>query len=145
MRRILILAALLLLVLQSSGWAQEREPLAMRITFEWTILGAIVGAGVGAALWLTDPGNPSNTLARSVTEGSAWGVAAGLGFSFFVMQRSALFPQSFAYSPNALDPSERLTADPSGAQAKREDLLASAQTVNQSGLALNLPIFNIRF
>jgi len=154
LKRMLILVALLLVTFQASGWAQEREPLAMRITFEWTTLGTVAGALVGAALWLTDPGNPQFTLGRSMIEGSAWGAVGGMGFGIFVMQSALIPPSGFAYAPTELAPSQRLTDDPVAAQVQAADPLASAAVASTAapptgastgGFAINLPLFKMRF
>lgn len=154
LKRMLILVALLLLTFQASGWAQEREPLAMRITFEWTTLGTVAGAMVGAALWLTDPGNPQFTLGRSMIEGSAWGAVAGMGFGVYVMQQALIPPSGFAYRPAELAPAQRITADPVAAQVQALDPLAPAAASSTAalaggssggGFAINLPLFKMRF
>ena len=44
-----------MLFAQGQAQAQEIEPLAMKIVLQWTVAGAVVGVGLGAALWLIDP------------------------------------------------------------------------------------------
>jgi hypothetical protein len=89
---LLVFAAVVLA--EMPGYAQEREPLAMRIELEWTLAWSVVGALAGAALWLTDPGNPNLSLARQSIEGAALGAFVGAGFGLYIMQRSVQYPQS---------------------------------------------------
>ncbi len=145
MRRILILTALLLLLAQSALWAQERPPLAMRIEFEWTALGALVGAGAGVALWLTDPGNPNFTISRSVIEGVGWGTILGAGFGLFVMQKTAGLPGPGMAALGPLDPSRRISGDPVRAAAEREDLLDHGPLAAGRGRSVMLPPWRLRF
>jgi len=119
---LLVLAAILLA--ETSGFAQEREPLAMRIELEWTVAGAVAGALIGAALWLTDPGNPNNSLARQSIEGAALGTFVGAGFGLFIIQRNAQFPNTAALeTPPAL---WGTGADPVAVRERMETLMASA-------------------
>ena len=62
--RLVLLVFAAVVLAETSSYAQEREPLAMRIELEWTVAWTVVGALAGAALWLTDPGNPNLSLAR---------------------------------------------------------------------------------
>jgi len=116
----------------------------MRVTFDWTVAGTVGGAVVGSMLWLTDPGNPHFSLARSAIEGAAWGTAVGLGMSFYIMQRTAQRPQGFAGGPGALAPSRRASSDPLGDEMARADLFASAQRQPAAG-GFVLPVLNFRF
>ena len=145
MRRMLIVTAALLVLLQSAAWGQERPPLAMRIEFEWTALGALVGAGAGVALWLTDPGNPNFTVARSVIEGVGWGTLAGAGFGLFVMQKTAQAPGRLAALSSPLDPLRRVSGDPVEAQAAAGDLPARGGAGGRTAPRINLPLLNLRF
>ncbi|MBI3992321.1 MAG: hypothetical protein HY342_03535 [Candidatus Lambdaproteobacteria bacterium] len=145
LRRLLIITAALLVLLQSAAWAQERQPLAMRIEFEWTAMGALVGAGAGVALWLTDPGNPNFTVARSVIEGVAWGTVAGAGFGLFVMQKTAIIPARLATASDPLDPLRRVSGDPVEAQTHGGPLLARGGPGGRVPGGISLPLLNLRF
>ena len=70
MKRVIIFAAILFVLLPSILQAQEREPLAMRIAFEWTAGGGILGGFIGFAAWLTDPGNPNIRLSEQIARGA---------------------------------------------------------------------------
>ena len=71
MKRAILFIGLLLIVFQSSLQAQQKEPLAMEILFQWTAAGGVSGAGIGFALWLTDPGNPNVQLSDQMARGAA--------------------------------------------------------------------------
>jgi hypothetical protein len=147
-RVILVAAALAMLLTHSLAQAQEREPLVMRIELEWTIAGTVLGALVGAALWLTDPGDPHNLLARSVIEGSALGTVAGAGFGIYMIQRNAQFPGGRVAQVNdPLDPMNRPGRDPIAVQLQREDLLSSLRQSRGGGRRweITLANFNWRF
>lgn len=145
-RAILVTAATLMLLTHSLAQAQEREPLVMRIELEWTLAGTVLGALVGAALWLTDPGNPNNQLSRSVIEGSALGAVAGAGFGIYIIQRNVQYGAPIGVN-NPLHPANRPGRDPVAVLAQQEDLLS---TWRQSGgrghgLEITLANFNWRF
>ncbi|HEX7926101.1 MAG TPA: hypothetical protein VF678_00835 [bacterium] len=144
---ILIAVATLMLFTHSVAQAQEREPLAMRVELEWTIGFTFIGAVVGTALWLTDPGNPNNRLSRSVIEGAAYGAVVGVGFGAYMLQRNAQGP-GIAQVNDPLDPMNRPTKDPIAAQMRREDLLAAWDGPGPSGkhgMSIPLANFNWRF
>jgi hypothetical protein len=125
---LLVFAAMVLA--EASGYAQEREPLAMRIELEWTVAWSVVGALAGAALWLTDPGNPNLSLARQSIEGAALGAFVGAGFGLYVMQRSIQYPQNAALeTPPAL---WGTGADPVTVRERSEQLMASAPPAHPS-------------
>jgi len=117
---LLVFAAIVLA--ETSSYAQEREPLAMRIELEWTVAWTVIGALAGAALWLTDPGNPNLSLARQSIEGAALGAFVGAGFGLYVMQRSIQYPQT-AEVPPAL---WGTGADPLAAQERTGQFMANA-------------------
>jgi hypothetical protein len=148
-RLILVAAALMMLFTHSLAQAQEREPLAMRIELEWTLAGTVLGAAVGVALWLTDPGNPHNILARSVIEGSALGAAAGAGFGIYILQRSAQLPGAAAQVYDPLNPINRPGRDPIAVERQREDLLSFLRppfgAAHGRGVEIPLAHFNWKF
>jgi hypothetical protein len=124
LNRLVLLVLAAVLVTETGAFAQEREPLAMRIELEWTIAGTVVGALIGAALWLTDPGNPKLSLARQAIEGAALGTIAGAGFGLYNMQRHAQFPVPVAEEvPPIL---WGTAADPLAVRERAEALMASA-------------------
>ena len=135
---IVAVAALMVLVAHSQVQAQEREPLAMRIELEWTIAGTALGALVGAALWLTDPGNPHNVLSVSVLEGASLGALAGAGFGIYIMQQRIQVPGGTA----GLEPTP---GEPAIAAARPPDALASFHAPVQRGFAIPLAQFKLRF
>lgn len=92
--KLLLLGIAVLLLAESSLFAQEREPLAMRIEFEWTAAWAGAGVLVGFATWLTDPGNPNNVLAQRTAEGAAIGAFVGAAFGLYVMQTKMQLPET---------------------------------------------------
>ena len=141
----LIVTAALLVLLQSAAWGQEKPPLAMRIEFEWTAMGALVGAGAGVALWLTDPGNPNFTVARSIIEGLGWGTLAGAGFGLFVMQKTAMAPARLAALSSPLDPLRRVSGDPIEAQTRAGTLLARGGISGRMVNGISVPLLNLRF
>jgi hypothetical protein len=94
--KLILLAFAAVVLAETPSFAQEREPLAMRIELEWTVAWTVIGALAGAALWLTDPGNPNLSLARQSIEGAAIGAFVGAGFGLYVMQRNIQFPQTAA-------------------------------------------------
>jgi hypothetical protein len=142
LKRAILLAIALLVFSQAAVRAQEREPLVMRIAFDWTVAGMVLGAGVGAALWLTDPANPNNALARQVIEGGALGAAFGMGFSFWIMQRNVQPPAGLAdvYRP---PPDLPMTQDAVAVLWGREDLLASR--ASRAPMSFPLAQFGFRF
>ncbi|HUJ76673.1 MAG TPA: hypothetical protein VL359_17550 [bacterium] len=151
MKRLLVLVAAMLLLWQTHAWAQEREPLAMRIELEWTVAGTIMGALVGAALWLTDPANPNLTLARQVIESGTLGTFAGAAFGLYVLQRSAQFPVNAVQNDAPVapwlaqgdPPAAALGAgsDPIAARMRGQDLLDYGRL---QGLPTGLPLATLR-
>ncbi|MBI4080968.1 MAG: hypothetical protein HY423_00015 [Candidatus Lambdaproteobacteria bacterium] len=141
MKRIVLAAVVGLLLSRSLALAQERPPLVMEIGFQWTALGTVTGAVVGAAIWLTDPANPNNSLARQTIEGAALGAIAGAGLSIYIMQLTARIPAPVAYGARPLDPARRLNTEPLLAQGPAFGL-GGATTVGRS---LILPLLDLRF
>src|SRR5574341_1482989 len=131
-------AALLVLVTHSLAYAQEREPLAMRIELEWTIAGTALGALVGAALWLTDPGNPHNILSRSALEGAALGALAGAGFGIYIMQQRMQVPAGMAERDATRD-------EPLLVSARSRDAPAGFRAAAPRGITIPLAQFRLRF
>lgn len=147
MKRAILVAAVALMVLTHSlALAQEREPLVMRIELEWTLAGTVLGALVGAALWLTDPGNPNNQLSRSVIEGSALGAVAGAGFGIYIIQRNVQYGAPIGAN-DPLDPANRPGRDSVAVLAQREDLLSAWRQPGGRGQGMEITLvnFNWRF
>ena len=146
MKRIVIIAAVLLLGFQVNVRAQEKEPLAMRIMLEWTVGGVFVGAGIGALIWLTDPGRPGNNLGEQVVLGAAWGSAVGAATGLSRLNSTLIPPVVVQNGPGPLHPASRITSDPIGDEAQRADLLASlADSRTNIGRSIILPVYNLRF
>jgi hypothetical protein len=143
LKRMVVLAALLVAVSQSAALAQERGPLVMRAEFEWTALGVVAGVAVGALVWLTDPANPGNNLGDSIAVGAAWGSILGAGFGLYVLQRSAIFPTAAAQNP--LDPRNRISADPVADLNGQPYLLAHRDAAQPVGPGLRVPVFSLHF
>ncbi|MDH4225224.1 MAG: hypothetical protein OEW12_06220 [Deltaproteobacteria bacterium] len=121
--------------------AQEKPPLAMGITFQWTAAGGVLGAVVGVAMWMTDPGNPANRLGRSVMEGTAWGVFAGAAMGGMMMARNARGtgqPTADLWDP--LAPENRIGGREI-AEAQTRYQLAAAY----GGPEIIVPVLDIRF
>jgi len=143
LKRIVVLAMLLLAVAQAPALAQERSPLVMRIEFEWTVVGVAAGVAVGALLWLTDPANPSNNFSDSIAGGAAWGAVLGAGFGVFVLQRAVLLPTAQVRNP--LDPRNRISADPVADQSGESYLLAHRDAAQPAGPELRVPLLSLHF
>jgi hypothetical protein len=144
---VILLFSMVLILLQSSLQAQDRDPLAMRIMFDWTAAGGVSGAVVGFAVWLTDPGNPNIRLADQMVRGTALGVILGAGYGLFILQRSARLPvRSQVYIRDPLDPRERITSDPVAA-ASGFDRPALSSGLFRSGAnsGFALPVLSFRF
>jgi len=124
LNRLVLLVLATVLVGETCAIAQEREPLAMRIELEWSIAGTVVGALIGAALWLTDPGNPNLSLSKQAIEGGALGTIVGAGFGLYNLQRHAQFPAPLAQETPPILWSTG--ADPLAARERAESLAAGA-------------------
>ena len=133
----------LMLVLQPALYAQQKRPLIMRIMVDWTVAGSMLGAAVGGAIWLTDPGKPGNKFSDSFASGLAWGTIAGAGFGIFIINITARGPATISLTPGPLDPSQRITRDPIAAEDARRDLLAGSGGGFSRGIIL--PFLNLRF
>ena len=145
MKKLILGVAALLLLTQTQVVAQETEPLAMRVTMEWSLVGTGFGAVIGAMFWLTDPANPNNRFSEQVIEGAALGAIAGVGMGIYALRRSAIFP-GFAYFTDPLHPSQRITADPVGDEARREGSFASSFLGQGSGTrGWRLPMLKFKF
>jgi hypothetical protein len=143
LKRIVVLAALLVAVSQSAAMAQERGPLVMRAEFEWTIVGIVSGLGVGALVWLTDPGRPGNNLSDNLASGAAWGSILGAGFGIYVLQRSVVLPATAVVDP--LDPRNRISADPVAVESGQSFMLARRDALAPTGREFRLPLLDLRF
>ena len=146
MKRVIIFAAILFVLLPPILQAQEREPLAMRIAFEWTAGGGILGGFIGFAAWLTDPGNPNIRLSEQIARGAGLGMIAGAVYSLFIMQRATLFPiQPLVYVRDPLNPLERLTSDPIATIGGGNHSAALAGATGNGGWSLSLPLLYLQF
>ena len=142
-KKVILLAAAVAVIGQSAAWAQERPPLAMRIEFEWTVIGVLAGVAVGTLIWLTDPATIN--LADSIAGGTAWGAIAGAGFGIFVMQRSAIFPEGTVQVRNPLAPENRISSDPVADESREHKLTSTGLAFNRSNRELSVSFLNIRF
>lgn len=141
LKRAIVLGAALLLLGQAAAFGQEREPLAMQVEFEWTVIGTVSGAVIGGLIWLTDPANPHNVFSDSISSGAAWGAIIGAGFGMYVLQRTAQFPAGMVANP--VD-TPQIASDPVGEAERRRDLLHAAYG-GQSAHGLVVPVLNLRF
>lgn len=144
LKRIVLLAAVLAALANTSALAQESGPLAMRLEFEWTIVGAVAGVAVGALVWLTDPANPGNNLADSVASGAAWGAVLGAGFGVTVLQRAAVFPPGTVRT-DPLDPRNRISDDPVAQQSGEGAMLAQRFSNPAPELSIRVPVLRLQF
>ena len=124
--------------------AQETQPLAMRIEFEWSVLGAVGGALLGGLLWLTDPANPNNNLADGVAIGAAWGAIGGAGFSVWIMQNNAIIPGS-AQAADPLDPGNRITSDPVAQAMGKGRMIAMGGNHRGAFPGIQIQVLKLRF
>ena len=146
MKRIAILIVVLILSFHATAKAQERGPLAMRVMLELTVGGMVVGAGLGALIWLTDPGRPGNRLAEQLALGAAWGSVAGAATGLSRLNSGLIPPIVQNFGPGPLHPASRITSDPIGDEDERSDLLASLTESPGGGRpGLIMPVFNLRF
>ena len=146
MKRAILFIGLLLIVFQSSLQAQQQEPLAMEILFQWTAAGGVSGAGIGFALWLTDPGNPNIQLSDQMARGAALGFILGGAYGLFILQRSVIFPASgLVRVRDPLDPRERITSDPVAVAAGERSALSFEPSLFGRNRGFILPLLNIRF
>lgn len=146
MKRAILFTGLLLIVFQSSLQAQQKEPLAMEILFQWTAAGGVSGAGIGFALWLTDPGNPNIQLSDQMARGAALGFILGGAYGLFILQRSVIFPApSLVRVRDPLDPRERITSDPVAVAAGEWNALSFEPSLFGRNGGFSLPLLNIRF
>ena len=123
MKKALLLAVAMVLVLHAPAMAQEREPLVMRIELEWTVAGIFAGVAIGFMIWLTDPAGPL-PLGEAMASGAAWGALAGAGFGVFTMQRTVRLPmRTVALPPEEAIPGKIQVAAPS----LTADVLASVE------------------
>jgi len=143
LKRIIVLAVLLIAVSHSAAMAQERGPLVMRAEFEWTVAGVVAGVAVGALIWLTDPANPSNNLSDSIASGAAWGSIVGAGFGMYVLQNSVVLPSTAFRDP--LAPRNRISADPVAVESGQSFLLARRDAVLSAGPEFRLPLLDLHF
>lgn len=144
-KRVILLLALLGLIAHATVRAQERGPLFMRIEFEFTVLGLLGGAAVGALIWLTDPADPNVNLSDTVAASAAWGAIVGAGVGIFILQRTAIAPNGFAQIRDPLHPSNRISSDPVGDRSGKKNLLASAIAPGRADRGFTLPLLNLRF
>lgn len=146
MKRIIILIAVLILGFHATARAQERGPLAMRVMLEWTFGGMVVGAGLGALIWLTDPGRPGNRLSEQLALGAAWGSIAGAATGLSRLNSGLIPPIVQNFGPGPLHPASRITSDPIGDEDRRADLLASlTESPGGGGPGLFVSVLNLRF
>lgn len=118
----------------------------MRVMMEWTIGGVVVGAGLGALIWLTDPGRPGNRLSEQLALGAAWGSIAGAATGLSRLNSGLIPPIVQNLGPGPLHPASRITSDPIGDEDERADLLASLTESPGAGRpGLIVPVFNLRF
>ena len=145
MKRAILLIFLFCVLLNSAAWGQERGPLAMRIEFEWTLVGLIAGAGLGALIWLTDPADPNNNLSDSVANGAAWGAILGAGFGLFALQKAGQAPPDTGMLKNPLHPRNRITSDPVAVESGENRMFAAGSNGKTRKRIFILPLLNLRF
>ncbi|MEE8433813.1 MAG: hypothetical protein V3S64_03405 [bacterium] len=144
LKRVLLLVFMATVLINAPVWAQERGPLVMRVEFEWSVVGIIAGAALGALLWLTDPADPNANLSDSLANGAAWGAILGAGFGVFVLQETAISPPITAFRSNPLHPKNRITTDPVAVESGERGMFATGG-IQYSGKTVVVPFLNIRF
>ena len=144
-KKILLLPVLVLVLLQGMAAAQQKDPLAMRIVVDWTLAGAAAGVGIGAGVWLTDPGRPGNKLGEQSANGAAWGAVAGAIYSLLVMSETMIQPRFLSLRPDPLHPSQRIQADPIGDENNRQDLFTVSTTGSRRSGGFNFHVLNLKF
>lgn len=145
LKRGLLLVFMTVVLVNSSVSAQERGPLVMQVSFEWTVLGILAGAGLGAMLWLTDPADPNANLSDSLANGAAWGAILGAGFSVFILQDTAVSPPVTAFRSNPLHPKNRITTNPVAVESGERGMFATGGFQNLGKSAIVVPFLNLRF
>ena len=145
LKRAILLFLLLGILFHSVATAQERGPLIMRVEFEWTLVGIVAGAALGALVWLTDPADPNANLSDTVANGSAWGALLGAGFGLFVLQGTVRTPADTAFRRNPLHPINRVTSDPVAVESGEGGMFAASTARRMGGPTLVLPVLKMRF
>ena len=145
LKRVLLLFFMAAMLINAPVWAQERGPLVMRVDFEWTVIGILAGAGLGALLWLTDPADPNANLSDSLANGAAWGAFLGAGFGVFVLQETAISPPVTAFRYNPLHPKNRITTDPVAVESGEGRMFAAGGFQGLGKSAIVVPFLNMRF
>jgi len=136
MKKVLLLAVALLLILNAPAMAQERGPLVMQIEFEWTVAGIFAGVAVGFMIWLTDPAGPL-PVGEAMASGAAWGALAGAGFGVFTMQRTVRLPTRIALETGEDNPRAPFMAQASPLPAEVLAGGASSYTSDGNDAATN--------
>lgn len=118
---IFAILGLTLLFGSTPAMAQDKgKPVMEAISF-YTLGGAGVGIGLGAAIFLLDPLNPDANLADYAKQGLAVGAIAGTIFGITQLQKQAITPKS--NNNNDSGPSEfyesRLRIDPMDREERR--------------------------
>jgi len=142
LKRFVLICVVALLLFQGTALAQQKEPLIMRVEFEWTVIGAVAGGFFGAMLWMTDPGNPNNAFAESAVNGMAWGALGGAGWGIYILQRTVVYPEKFVMAPNPAA-SPNISSDPVAAQMRSQDMLAVLRESRPRPGGMNLPLMNL--
>lgn len=145
LKRVFLLVFMAAVLINAPLWAQERGPLVMRVDFEWTLVGMIAGAGLGALLWLTDPADPNANLPDSLANGAAWGAFLGAGFGVFVLQETGVSPPAIGLRANPLHPRNRITTDPVAVESGEGGMFASGGFHPPGKSVFVVPFLNIRF
>lgn len=142
MKRAIILIFTGILLFQGMAYAQQRDPLVMRVELEWTVIGAVGGAVVGIMLWLTDPANPSTSFSESAVGGAGWGAVAGAGFGAYMLKRNVQFPATVQADPVA---TPRISSDPVAVEMKKQNMLLAFGQNQVRSPRISLSLMKFRF
>ena len=140
LKKVILIAALMLMIYAPAVQAQEQGPLVMSVEFQFTLMGIVGGAALGMLVWMTDPANPNTTVSDQVATGAAWGALLGAGGGIFILQKSMIAPRLAALG-DPLRPSNRIRTDP---LSRPGDLFAMGPAP-QTQPRFRLPLLNLRF
>jgi len=87
MKQIASSLMILLFVFAGESSAQEEGRLFMEVELTITLSGTVLGSGIGALVWLTDPGGPTS-IRDTVRDGAVVGTFLGAAAGFFILSNA---------------------------------------------------------
>jgi len=118
--------------------AQEKGPLMMEVELGFTLGGIVLGAGLGALVWFTDPLGPTD-LAEAIEVGAVMGTVLGAILGFYVLQQAVIFPQGKSINEEIIE--QFLGKSFYTPDMIVQDPLKSSRSKNDPALTLNLLSF----